>query len=58
MTGEGIEECLEILINKIEYKYENLKIKNVEKINFNEKKEIKFNEKKEKKVHSKFCANF
>ncbi len=39
LTGEGIEECLEILINKLEYTYENFKIKNV-KIKFFKKKKI------------------
>ncbi len=28
MTGEGIEVCLEGLLNKIDNKYESLKIKN------------------------------
>ena len=38
LTGEGIDECLEGLINKITYKYEHLKNTNKININLNEKK--------------------
>ena len=41
LTGEGIDECLEGLINKITYKYEHLEKKNKININLNEKKHYK-----------------